>query len=349
MKSTPIEAVESDAGTVIITHHCGKHMEAAVVDQIISTRGNARCCVLTNTNDEALQLLGLLTKNRVRAKLIQSLDGFRLYNLAEIRFFLKQIDRTLRTPVISDELWQRAKKQLYDTYAGSTCYEICVNLIRDFEATNPTKYRTDLEEFINESCYEDFYDDEGETVYVSTIHKAKGREFDSVYMMLNGNTAAADEEKRKIYVGMTRAKNELYIHCNTRLFSSFDIPGVMHKEDSHVYDEPAEISLQLAHRDVVLDFFKDKKRTVLQLRSGAELSIKDAFLYTELNGRGVPIAKLSKACIDTLQGLEGRGYHPYSADIRFIVAWKGEDDTEEIAVVLPNLHFRRQSICRNKG
>ena len=348
MKSTPIEAVESDAGTVIITHHCGKHMEAAVVDQIISTRGNARCCVLTNTNDEALQLLGLLTKNRVRAKLIQSLDGFRLYNLAEIRFFLKQIDRTLRTPVISDELWQRAKKQLYDTYAGSTCYEICVNLIRDFEATNPTKYRTDLEEFINESCYEDFYDDEGETVYVSTIHKAKGREFDSVYMMLNGNTAAADEEKRKIYVGMTRAKNELYIHCNTRLFSSFDIPGVMHKEDSHVYDEPAEISLQLTHRDVVLDFFKDKKRTVLQLRSGAELSIKDAFLYTELNGRGVPIAKLSKACIDTLQGLEGRGYHPYSADIRFIVAWKGEDDTEEIAVVLPNLHLRRQSLCRNK-
>ena len=148
---------------------------------------------------------------------------------------------------------------------------------------------------------------------------------------------------------MTRAKNELYIHCNTRLFSSFDIPGVMHNEDSHVYDEPAEISLQLTHRDVVLDFFKDKKRTVLQLRSGAELSIKDAFLYAELNGRGVPIAKLSKACIDTLQGLEGRGYHPYSADIRFIVAWKGEDDTEEIAVVLPNLHLRRQSICRNKG
>lgn len=64
-----------------------------------------------------------------------------------------------------------------------------------FEETNPTKYRTDLEEFIRESNYEDFYPDDHEIVFISTIHKAKGREFDTVYMMLDGNTAATDEEK----------------------------------------------------------------------------------------------------------------------------------------------------------
>lgn len=94
---------------------------------------------------------------------------------------MKQIDQSLKSPVISNDLWNRAKKQLFEAYSGSPCLEICKNLLRDFEAINPTKYRTDLEEFIKESNYEDFYDDEREVIYVSTIHKAKGREFDAVY------------------------------------------------------------------------------------------------------------------------------------------------------------------------
>ena len=40
----------------------------------------------------------------------------------------------------------------------------------------------DLEELIRQSRYEDFYDDKREAVYVSTIHKSKGREFDVVYL-----------------------------------------------------------------------------------------------------------------------------------------------------------------------
>jgi ATP-dependent DNA helicase RecQ len=31
---------------------------------------------------------------------------------------------------------------------------------------------------------EDFYSENGETIFVSTIHKSKGREFDNVYLML---------------------------------------------------------------------------------------------------------------------------------------------------------------------
>ncbi len=67
--------------------------------------------------------------------------------------------------------------------------------------------------------FEDFYDDNGqETIYVSTIHKSKGREFDSVYMMLKNAYANTDEERRKLYVGMTRAKSKLHIHTNKDFF-----------------------------------------------------------------------------------------------------------------------------------
>ena len=69
-----------------------------------------------------------------------------------------------------------------------------------------------LEEFLKESNYEDFYEEEKGTIFVSTIHKSKGREFDTVYMMLNGNSLGTEAEKRKLYVGMTRAKEALYLY-----------------------------------------------------------------------------------------------------------------------------------------
>lgn len=342
MKLAPVEAVREDCGIVRITHHHEKHMETAVVNEVISTQGNSQCCILTNTNDEALRLLGLLAKSGIRAKLIQSLDGFRLYNLVEVRYFLKKIDAGLKSPVISNDLWNRAKEHLFDAYAGSPCLEICGNLIRDFEETNPTKYRTDLEEFIRESNYEDFYPDDHEIVFISTIHKAKGREFDTVYMMLDGNTAATDEEKRKLYVGMTRAKNALYIHCNTELFSAIAIPEIEYIEDQNCYEEPTELTLQLTHRDVVLDFFKGKKELLLKLRSGMELSLIDCYLLAKLNGKTVRIAKLSKACKDRIESLLSKGYCPVSAEIRFIVAWKKEGDADETPVVLPDIHFQKE-------
>ena len=75
-------------------------------------------------------------------------------------------------------------------------------------------------EFFSESKFEDFYEENDDCITVSTIHKAKGREFDNVYLLLSDAYPINDEEKRKIYVGLTRAKNQLHIHCN---FSLFDI------------------------------------------------------------------------------------------------------------------------------
>ena len=342
MKSTLIHSVQKEKGKVVITHHIGRNMEEAVVKQIAATRGNNKCCVLTNTNDEALQLLGMLQKRGIRSKLIQSIDGFYLYNLQEIRYFLKQIEKAAPYAVkIPDTVWKLAADKLFKAYEGSKCLEICRNLIRDFETVNPEKYYNDLLEFIKESSYEDFYDDENEAVYVSTIHKAKGREFDTVYMMLNGNNAFSDEEKRVLYVGMTRAKSELYIHSNTKLFSRYNLPEIEHCYDKIAYSEPLEISLQMTHKDVYLDYFKNKKQLVLKLRSGSKLFINGMYLSVQIAGGKIPIVKFSKAFLEKLQNLRNKGYIPYNAEVRFIVAWMGKEDAEETAVVLPNIYLRK--------
>lgn len=357
MKANQAIAVQKEDGIVQLVHHSGMHLEEPVIAQVVRTYEGGKACILTNTNDEALCILGGLLQKGIRAKLIQSMDGFSLYNLVEIRFFLTIIDKRLTSPVISDLLWQTAKSRLSTVYADSTCLENCMNMLTDFEKMYPAKYRSDLEEFIRESKFEDFYSDRKDCIYVSTIHKAKGREFDTVYMMLNQVSVQRDEDRRKLYVGMTRAKHALYIHYNGTLFDSLKVPGVEKVEDTRFYAPPEEIALQLTHRDVVLDFFKGKKELIFKLHSGHPLSLKNGYLMAETApqsesrqpenlqlGRVQPAAKLSKACNANLERLEKSGYEPYAAEVRFVVAWKGEKDQHETAVLLPTIYLKRKAL-----
>jgi len=216
-------------------------------------------------------------------------------------------------------------------------------MIKDFEKIYPIKYRTDLEEFIKESNYEDFYEDVDEKIiYVSTIHKSKGREFDNVYMMLKNEQLLDNASRRKIYVGMTRAKNELHIHTNTNIFDCFKNDNVEFAVDDTQYNEPLEIMLQTTHKDVVLDFFKNKKELILNLRCGAELKIYDIFLSAEISGRDVRIAKFSKSFVEKLKLLESKNYKLVKSTINFIVFWKNEDDAEEVPIILANISLKKQ-------
>lgn len=341
MKTQKLRAMRQEQGVVQIVRHTGGHLEQPVARQIAETCPGGSACVLTNTNEEALQVLGLLTRRGIRARLIQSMDGFRLYDLAEIRFFLKIIDRRQAgAPVISDAVWREAKERLCDAYKDSSCLENCLNLIADFERVNSYgKYRSDLEEFIRGSRYEDFYADDRQTVFVSTIHKAKGREFDSVYLLLDQLPLQTDADRRKLYVGLTRAKNNLYIHCNTDLFEGYQIPGVERQTDPVCYPEPEELVLQLTHRDVVLDFFKGKKAQLLHLHSGSPLQLDQQYLTAQCNGKPFRAAKLSQACTARIEELRKKGYRPVSAEVRFLVAWKGREDEQETAVLLADVRF----------
>src|SRR5690606_36006658 len=141
---------------------------------IMQTELTGSTSVLTRTNNEAMQITGLLTKNGYAAKLIQTNDGFDLYNLKELRYFTDLITAQTDSPVINDNEWNEAKRKLAQTFARSNKLENCQFIIKDFEAINSVKkYKSDWKTFLNESRLEDFVRINGETIYVSTIHKAK--------------------------------------------------------------------------------------------------------------------------------------------------------------------------------
>ena len=167
------------------------------------------------------------------------------------------------------------------------------------------------------------------------MHKAKGREFDRVYLLLNRSELTETGAKRVVYVALTRARRELHVHYTGRFMEGQSVPGAAYRNDNTLYPEPEEIVLHLTHRDVVLDFFKGRKRQNLTLRSGQTMTGDGAYLLCD----GRRAVKLSQKCQQQLADLGKRGYRIKNAEIRFIAAWKGENDTEETAILLPTLYL----------
>lgn len=337
LKIKPIVAVQQDNGIVQLIKHSSKNLEVPLVEQIKNNSRNGTIAVLTNSNEEALKVMGLLLKNGIQSKL-QTSDDFKVYNLSELRYFLNSIEKDTSSPLIDNNVWNNAVEILKNKYQKSECLNLCLNLLDTFNKTYPYKYKTDLEMFIKESNLEDFCTNNQGEILVSTIHKSKGREFNTVYMLLDNVPCITNEDKRKIYVGLTRAKNELYVHYNNFIFDDFNIDGVENIFDNKIYAEPNEIMIQLYHKDIFLDFFKNKKNFILKhIISGSELTIKGYSLYFKSR----EILKFSQRFKERLIHLQSKGYSPYKSTVRFIVAWQGKEDINESAIILPNLYLKK--------
>ncbi|MCL2109214.1 MAG: RecQ family ATP-dependent DNA helicase [Oscillospiraceae bacterium] len=343
LKSTPIRSVIEDGGVVKLLKYKSNNLEIPVLNLIKSAEHNGSVCVLTNTNDEALRVTCLLTNSGISARLIQSNDKFRLSDLVEFRVFMKFINERATTPTVCDELWNDARKKLETYYSKGKCFEMCRKLLDTFESIYPQKYKSDLELFIAESKIEDFAVTTGEQdghITVSTVHKSKGREFDRVYLLLNNVSLRSDGDKRKVYVGLTRAKNELYVLCNNGIFDNFQVEPAY---DSTNYPEPSEIILQQhSHRDVWLDKSKDKKRLIIDLyKSGnTQLIVRGNSLYSPF--AKCEVAHFSKKFAAEADKLVQRGYSAARAEIRHVLAWSCDDYDEEIAVILADVWLERK-------
>ncbi len=337
LKKTPIIANQTDNGKIKVIRYQSSNLITPLVTDIAKVDLYGTTCVLTKTNEEAIKVAGLLLKNGIKSKLIQSNDGFSLYNLVEVRFLLDKVDSGAEIYTISDEVWDNAKRELVNTFRNSNKLEVCLNIIKDFETTNPyKKYKSDLEVLIRESKLEDFYNENGETIFVSTIHKAKGKEFDNIFLLLEHFNISTDDAKRQLYVALTRAKRNLYVHLNADYLNHLVAENLEQIDDFETYNTPDKIAIHTTMKDIWLDYFINKQVSVSQLVCGEVLRVKGDEC---LNSNGQPVLKFSKLLIKKIEEMESKHYKLRSANVNFILYWLKEGTSQEIKIILPELYF----------
>ncbi len=340
LKYTPIIPKQTDNGKIKLVRYQSGNLITPLVRDILRTELAGTTCVLTKTNEEALQITGLLLRNGMQAKLIQTNDSFSLYNLLEVSFFFDQLKLADDVFIISNDVWSNAKRELISKFRNSTKLEVCLNIIKDFEATNPMKkYKSDLEVFIRESKLEDFFNGNGETIFVSTVHKAKGKEFDNVFLILENFYSESDQDKRQLYVAMTRAKQNLTVHLNSSFLDNISAENLKRIEDIENYLPPNELTMHLTYRDVWLDYFLNKQHLISQLMSGNALTLKGNEC---LNPHGQSVLKFSRHFLGQMERLKEENYILKSVKVNFIVYWLKEGAEHEVRIVLPELYFEKQ-------
>lgn len=358
-KKEEIQSYTKENGIVNIFHYNSSSIIEGLIENICETHKDGRDCILTNTNDEALQVYTLLCKKGIPVRLIQSADKVKLNKVIEIQDFITKLYNN-KSSIINKDDWENGKKYINDRYKDSSILEICNNLFSKFESLYPeTMYLNDFEEFILQSNYEDFYTSESKTMLVSTMHKAKGKEFDNVYILLDNfnlanitNENEKEEKKRQLYVAMTRAKSGLFIHCNTNIFKNCNVPNVDIIENNKKYDSPKEIALQMEYRDFYLDYSFKVKDVLKDLRSGEKLEFAENGLVKTIKGKKETVALYSKSFREKLIEYIRKGYKPIEAEIRFMVSWtKTNDNQNEVReidskprtapVILANLYMKK--------
>jgi ATP-dependent DNA helicase RecQ len=341
LKDTPIIARQTDKGIIKLVRYQSGNLITPLVHDILTTGLTGTTCVLTKTNEEALQITGLLLKHNIQAKLIQTNDGFSLYNLSEVRFFLSRLNLDDDVFIIIDDVWANAKRELIIRFRNSTKLEVSNNIIKDFEATNPKKkYKSDLEVVIRESKLEDFFNENGETIFVSTIHNAKGKEFDIVFLMLENINPTTDEARRRLYFAMTRAKQYLTVHLNSDFLDDLTAETLERVDDREIYLPPNEMTMHLTYKEVWLDYFINKQYLVSQLTSGDTLTFNGDEC---LNSKGQSDLKFSQQFVKQVQSMRERNYELKSAKVNFILYWLKVGEEKEVKIVLPELYFERRT------
>ena len=338
LKKNLIVANQQEPGRIRITRYTSQHLVEPLVNDISRSEFTGSTCILTRTNEEASLIAGLLTRKGYNTRLVQHNDGFRLYHLSEFRYFSDQVCGKEESALIDESDWEAGKQKLAEVYAASNKLSWCQAVINDFEKVNPQKkYKSDWKTFLMESAWEDFLSVRGDTFYVSTMHKAKGKEFDNVIIILDGFNPETDEEKRLLYVAITRAKSNLVIHYNGSYLDKMLADQLQVTFDNMVYQSPPFLNIPLTHENVNLGYFAFVQNRIYGLHAGTQLILHEQGLA---NQSGQLVLKFSKKFMDNPQL---RNYSLKSARVNYKVYWKGEDKENEVVILLPELEYEKKS------
>ena len=278
-------------------------------------------------------------------------EGFRVSDLFEIKCFSYQLTLlTGESGIILEIQWEDAINWFKSKFQDSFHYDTCIDLIRKFDFSNPEKkLLVDWREFCREINMEDAIKPDSEKVIVSTMHKAKGKEYDHVFMMIEDYDYSSAESRRLLYVASSRAKKTLHIHTNVKFYASIEANYLVKTEYTGSLEEPLQYEMILNHKDVVLNSFRYPRPLAIlrNIKTGDKLQADEMRFDNSVapglkySGKGNLLLFSKKFIEEKYDPMIQRGYILSEARAEYIVFWYDKENAKKYKIVLPRLRFKK--------
>lgn len=312
-----------------------------------SRSGKGTVGVLTGTNIEAEFAASRLLQLGIPAVLIADRQDFPLRSLEELDWFSTEFLELVKLGdgMVAESDWKELMARFNQKYADSSNLKMAQRILAGFHEANKKKFRVDWLEFLRTLRLEDFYAPEAGKVLVSTMHKAKGKEFDQVFLLLDAHQFKRQESFRAAYVGLSRAKEYLEIHTHYSLFDKFSGEGIEVNWVESEFKGLETLKFTPSLEDVVLSHClrSDVAQNGENLHAGAPLYFAKGVAFHRLltPGNKKFVVSLSTQGTEKLNKYLKKGYDVHSAQVGFIVIWSEKETGKTGRVILPELELRK--------
>jgi ATP-dependent DNA helicase RecQ len=345
---TLLQSRREELGAVKIV----RYAQPGLLEDFCRSIANSDCQgtigVLTATNEEAYLVASRLRNLGIPASLVSSNKEFRLKNLVALQAFTQGLFQKMNPESgrISNEAWNQTKQELGAQFERSKDWDLVLKVINTFEREKKYKYRIDWLAYLGHARIEDFYEAEKGRVFVSTMHKIKGKQFDKVFL-LQDNFRINDHAKvRVVYVAITRARNYLEIHTHLPTFDHLETPGLTSESGQQTGESLPVFTIQCSLSDVVLSHFhlpeiQSRAESLLAgepLQFSPGIKFHRAMLADGGNNMAACFSSRFKAILDAYFE---KGYEVRATKVGHAVYWWDENKGINARVVLPELELRK--------
>ncbi|MBX2982555.1 MAG: RecQ family ATP-dependent DNA helicase [Flavobacteriales bacterium] len=339
-KDEVIEAHSKVDGSIAIHEHVSEHMAEPLVNDLIKGVVKGTTAVLAHSNEDVLVLSAALTKAGVNVRTVHGSGGFLLDKLHEVRQFTDLLDMArTHAGTISKENWQRTKDHFLKMMDQSPLQEDMQDIIALFEERTIERFEMqEWRSFTRELRLEEAVKPSNDAVLVTTIHKAKGKEFDSVFLMLKNASFRKDADRRLLYVACSRAKRHLSIHVNTPLLR-YASDMVDYGKDLNEYLPPEFLEYVLGWTQVQLGDHILAQENIKRISSGTPLHVGSTFSI-QPDGHQMKFSADMKK--DVLDKFKARGYIPSAGSVEYKVHWCNPNDGVVYQVILPRITLSKK-------
>tara|TARA_R110002033_G_scaffold167528_1_gene206728 strand:+ start:3029 stop:7843 length:4815 start_codon:yes stop_codon:yes gene_type:complete len=353
LKTLELEPIDKSLESNIkLIRYRASHLEKSLAERVVQDNYNGTRAILVRTNKQALMLNTFLKELGQKTRLITGLEGFSLDHLFELRTFTNHLKQNINDAgLIFNNQWDEAKAYFITEHNLSIHFKICLDIIEKFDLNfNKQKQIIDWYAYIREIKMEDAIDADSNVIIIATMHKSKGKEFDHVYMLLEDYDFSKIESKRVVYVGCSRAKLSLQIHCNTDFFDEFENNQLSIEKFKGLTEQPKYFELILGYKDIYLGSQKYARtaNAISTLKSGDVLK-KDTVQFTTNLAIGLAkedhrnVLLFSQAFMtEKYDVFLNDGYQLLNGNVEYLVYWYDVKEDKEYKVVLPKLRFEKE-------